>query len=149
MFEDRGPQQLENMLVVLKYLHQHPCVNCGESDVRVLDFDHKDPKIKNFGIGDAVFRAGLTVDVLEAEIALCDVRCANCHRKKTGSWRAVSVEVLEGILESKIRARNLHIRRPRGGYPGTQPINSQQKHTKRLFWILKWLDKHPPKDCEI
>ena len=34
-----------------EYLLEHSCVDCGEDDVRVLDFDHEDPSLKEWNIG--------------------------------------------------------------------------------------------------
>jgi len=61
------------------YKQSHPCVNCGESDPVCLDFHHRDPKTKRFGIG----RGGCarSIFLLKEEIAKCLVLCANCHRK--------------------------------------------------------------------
>jgi hypothetical protein len=72
------------------YLLGHPCVDCGEDDLRVLDFDHREGERKVALIGELV-RLLVPWLVIEAEIAKCDVRCANCHRKRTaevwGWWR--------------------------------------------------------------
>lgn len=62
----------------------HPCVDCGEADPRCLDFDHRDHATKSFNISDYTSsKRSIALSRLEAEIAKCDVRCANCHRKKT------------------------------------------------------------------
>jgi hypothetical protein len=62
------------------YLKTNPCVDCGEADPIILEFDHI--KDKKFNISDAA-RDGVGIKKLKAEIAKCEVRCANCHRKKT------------------------------------------------------------------
>ncbi len=67
---------------LFEYLSKHPCVDCGESDIVVLEFDHTGvaPKLK------AVSRlAGerLPIEIIQAEIDKCEVRCANCHKRKT------------------------------------------------------------------
>lgn len=62
-----------------EYLKTHPCVDCGETDPIVLEFDHRDPKEKSFTIGQAKDNLNKVI----AEIAKCDVRCANCHARKT------------------------------------------------------------------
>ena len=54
------------------------CRDCGNTDHRVLDFDHVGAKSFNIAKGDAVSRATLI-----EEIGKCEVRCANCHRVKT------------------------------------------------------------------
>ena len=71
-----------NRQVVLEYMLNHPCIICGEDDPIVLEFDHRDPDKKCFGISDACSRKK-TVDVIKEEIKKCDVLCANCHRRKT------------------------------------------------------------------
>jgi 5-methylcytosine-specific restriction endonuclease McrA len=67
--------------VMFNYLRTHPCVDCGESDIVVLDFDHVKGK-KTKGISTLVSNA-VSVDVLMSEIEKCVVRCSNCHRRKT------------------------------------------------------------------
>ena len=58
------------------------CVDCNTKDVRVLDFDHRDPNTKLFTISAAIGRTKSKSAVLK-EISKCDVRCANCHRIRT------------------------------------------------------------------
>jgi hypothetical protein len=71
-----------NQQFLLEYLKTHPCVDCGESDVRCLQFDHRDRELKVFNIGRAV-SDGFSIEKIQAEIDKCDVRCANCHSKRT------------------------------------------------------------------
>ena len=65
---------------VVDYLLEHPCVDCGEKDIRVLEFDHLHSK--KFGISTAIHQSYKLRDI-KAEIAKCEVRCSNCHLKKT------------------------------------------------------------------
>ena len=59
------------------------CVDCGyNADPRALDFDHKDTSDKTFNLAKG---QKYSMAVMMAEVAKCDVRCANCHRIKT--WR--------------------------------------------------------------
>jgi hypothetical protein len=73
-----------------EYLVEHPCVDCGATDLRVLDFDHRDPAFKRAGIG-VMLAGGWTWQAMLTEIEKCDVRCANCHRIRTsaqqGWWK--------------------------------------------------------------
>lgn len=70
--------RLRNLQYIVDYLKQHPCVDCGESDPVVLEFDH---------IGDKEYDVSKlnhsSFETLLEEIAKCEVRCANCHRRKT------------------------------------------------------------------
>ena len=77
----------ENKRSLYAYLSSHPCVDCGEADVRVLEFDHVRGS-KTVEIARLLDRA-ISWAKIEAEIAKCEVRCANCHRRKTlerGKW---------------------------------------------------------------
>lgn len=66
---------------IKEYLESHPCVDCGESDIRVLQFDHKDPVTKK---GNVCELLPWSWRVIKEEIDKCDVRCANDHRRRTG-----------------------------------------------------------------
>ena len=63
----------------MAYFRDHPCVDCGETDPIVLEFDHL--RDKKFGISTGI-RNRNWADVLD-EIAKCEVVCANCHRRRT------------------------------------------------------------------
>ena len=65
---------------VYNYLLTHPCVECGESDVRVLEFHHVGDK--DMAVA-AMVSAGYSVERIQREINACKVLCANCHRKIT------------------------------------------------------------------
>lgn len=73
---------LRNRKFVWDYKLTHPCVDCGETDPIVLDFDHRDPKDKSFTISQIMHNGG-SLDKIKEEVAKCDVRCANCHRRRT------------------------------------------------------------------
>ena len=64
-----------------EYLVSHPCVDCGNTDHRVLEFDHRDPTTKVADVSDMMRNRSLAV--VQSEVAKCDVRCANCHRIRT------------------------------------------------------------------
>jgi hypothetical protein len=71
---------------LLTYLREHPCVDCGISDVRVLEFDHRDGTTKVRAVA-LLAGQGFGLARVQAEIAKCDVRCANCHRIRTHAQR--------------------------------------------------------------
>ena len=69
---------------VLEYLAAHPCVDCGEADIVCLEFDH----VRGEKRGDIAHMLGDHCwQVIAAELQKCDVRCANCHRRKTAQQR--------------------------------------------------------------
>jgi hypothetical protein len=73
--------RINNRQQLYAYLVAHPCVDCGETDVLVLEFDHRDPATKSGDVGFIVARKPWKFVL--AEIAKCDVRCVNCHRRRT------------------------------------------------------------------
>jgi len=66
---------------IAAYLSTHCCVDCGESDPIVLEFDHVTGH-KRSNISKMVSQ-GTSLLALKHEIEKCVVRCANCHRRKT------------------------------------------------------------------
>jgi hypothetical protein len=77
---------------VADHLLTHPCADCGEADVRVLDFDHRVGTGKQADVMRLV-QHGYSLARITAEIAKCDVRCRNCHAKVTyermgDNWRS-------------------------------------------------------------
>lgn len=72
-----------NRANLIAYLKEHPCVDCGETDIIVLEFDHRDPLNKRASIGKVL--GSWTWKTLLTEIEKCDVRCANDHRRRTTS----------------------------------------------------------------
>lgn len=76
----------ENALKMYEYLKVHPCP-CGESDPLVLDPDHLRDKKSNIS---KMLNNGYTWNGIMKELAKCEIKCANCHRRKTGKeqgWR--------------------------------------------------------------
>lgn len=56
------------------------CTDCGEQDIRALEFDHV--KAKSFAVMSALWN-GRSLRGILREIENCEVRCANCHRLRT------------------------------------------------------------------
>lgn len=71
--------RIANHVRLFRYLLEHPCLDCGESDPVVLEFDHvTSDKVANV--------SALLVsrwEVIADEILKCEVVCANCHRRRT------------------------------------------------------------------
>lgn len=84
----RKAVRAENLQHLWEYLSEHPCVDCGLADPAVLEFDHLGDKRGDI----ARMKYDYPWSSVLAEIAKCEVVCANCHRRRTdrrsGSWRA-------------------------------------------------------------
>jgi hypothetical protein len=78
---------------LIEYFVAHPCVDCGETDPIVLEFDHL--RDKRFEISAALH--GRNWEAILEEIEKCEVVCANCHRRRTarrrGTLRAILTQV--------------------------------------------------------
>lgn len=79
-YKAKAKQEVQSFL--REFLLKNPCVDCGESDIIVLEFDHKAGEDKKFNIGECV-RKGFSMKLIAEEVEKCEVRCANCHRRKT------------------------------------------------------------------
>jgi hypothetical protein len=81
---------------VLSYLKAHGCVDCPEKDPIVLDFDHvSGTKIESIS---RMTYQGTSLDTIKLEMEKCEVRCANCHRRKTaiqlGRYKDIDLSTL-------------------------------------------------------
>jgi hypothetical protein len=65
--------------IIIAYLQDHPCVECGFADVRALEFHHRDRTEKVAAVG-AMVNSNQPVGAILEEIEKCDVLCSNCHR---------------------------------------------------------------------
>ncbi len=68
---------------IWKYLDDHPCVGCGETDHVVLEFDHICHKKDKVSDICKMVRSCKSWSEVHEEIKKCEVRCANCHRRRT------------------------------------------------------------------
>lgn len=97
----------------VEYLLDHPCIDCGETDPVVLDFDHRDPQTKRLEVG-AMINHSHSLATVMTEIEKCDVRCANCHRRRTATQfgfyrlRLVSSVAEQRSRKSQTEVRSLH-----------------------------------------
>lgn len=65
----------EQIQVIAKEAKAQPCMDCGQSYPTVcMQFHHRDPSTKK---GEVSNRS--TVNAALAEMAKCDIICANCH----------------------------------------------------------------------
>lgn len=68
---------------IKEYLLKNPCVDCNESDITVLEFDHSKNKDIKFKAVSSLMKSRYPLEKVKEEIEKCEVRCANCHRRKT------------------------------------------------------------------
>jgi hypothetical protein len=107
---------------VRAYLEQNPCVDCGEADTRVLDFDHVGEKTTEVC---EMVATGWPVGVIAAEIRQCEVVCANCHRRRTAAragWRRLDL---------------------------ASATFSSWKQRRNVEFVYQYLDHHPCVDCGV
>jgi hypothetical protein len=90
---------------ILVEAKEAPCADCdGVFPPVVMDFHHRGDRQKTVRLADWSRRVGWgprAIERLLAELAECDVLCANCHRLRhleemEGSWRGSRTSVLAG-----------------------------------------------------
>jgi hypothetical protein len=107
---------------VLARLDGVVCADCGESDVLVLEFDHLAEKTTEVS---ALVAASTRIDLIDLEIAKCEVVCCNCHRRRTYLRRGTT-----RTRESAERIKNWRVRR-------------------NLEWLYSYLARSKCVDCGI
>src|ERR1043165_324318 len=77
----RRAAEAEIIKRIIAYLRQHPCVDCGEIEPILLEFDHVRGEKVNSVCN--LIRRGTSWDKIYIEIQKCELRCCRCHRLKT------------------------------------------------------------------
>lgn len=81
VLQRKAERRRERTRAMLDHLRTHPCMDCGEADPVVLEFDHvSGEKIMDVS---RMARHGVSERKLRAEMEKCEIRCANCHRRRT------------------------------------------------------------------
>lgn len=70
----------KKIALVMEVKARRGCQFCKESHPAALDFHHRDKEHKVATVR-ALLDRNCTMEKVEAEMAKCDVICANCHRK--------------------------------------------------------------------
>jgi hypothetical protein len=109
--------RIRNLEYMVNYLVRHSCVDCGENDPTILEFDHRSDKSY-----DVSTMTTFALSKLDSEIAKCDVRCANCHRRKTanqfGYYKHIRIPIMALIdsirfLKEEVKRFEEEAKRPR------------------------------------
>lgn len=75
----------ERKLFRKEHLLKHPCIDCGEKNIIVLEFDHiNGNKIES--ISKMVLGA-YSLNRIKKEMNKCEVVCSNCHSIRTHNRR--------------------------------------------------------------
>jgi hypothetical protein len=115
---------------VWEYLLEHPCVDCGETDPVVLEFDHVEPESKRSEIYCMV-QGAYGLGTLLTEIRKCEVRCANCHRRRTAAqfaWPKLTFPASRQVPEIA-NAPRVQLQRPElPRYPRPAPADIAPGH---------------------
>lgn len=97
-YEEKGEEHKKNVIrrnkkhrkalqeFILDYLSSNPCKDCGNSDLRVLEFDHL-PEFEKKRDISRMIAASVSISTLQSEIIKCEVVCCNCHKIRTYSRR--------------------------------------------------------------
>jgi hypothetical protein len=91
--QHRARRRAQNR-AIMRTAKAQPCADCGKRyPYYVMDFDHRRGQ-KTTEVAKLVSNA--TPQRLRAEIAKCDVVCANCHRERThGGGKRVGRQGIE------------------------------------------------------
>lgn len=81
-------QRDKNKRYVNEIKSKSECIDCGENNPLVLDFDHvKGDKV--MAVSDMIGSA-YSLAAIQKEIEKCEVRCSNCHRVVTHERRKIN-----------------------------------------------------------
>jgi len=116
--ENRRIRKKIAQTAIIAYLSAHPCVDCGFSDIRALEFDHR--RDKRFGVAVAT-AGGYSLRAILEEIAKCEVRCRNCHQiithERAKTYKSI-FKVVRSVEPRCEAARQLRFRYESSNRPG-------------------------------
>jgi hypothetical protein len=96
---NRTRKYLNAGLTFLAKEKNKPCVDCGKYfPPWVMDFDHKDKKLKFANV--AWLRRFHDLAKVKKEIEKCEIVCANCHRNRTFKLSGNNYQKIINELES-------------------------------------------------
>jgi len=72
--------RIRNQKFVEDYKRDRCCIDCGESDPVVLQFDHVHG-VKTTEVANMVNKP-CSIKRIQSEIEKCEIRCANCHLRR-------------------------------------------------------------------
>jgi hypothetical protein len=99
------------MVELLRDLRRVPCVDCGgQFQPHQMDFDHRDPSTKAFNVMTGRAMLMSTRRVL-AEVAKCDIVCANCHRLRSRAQHRARIEHRIPGTSKRLNERRAYWRR--------------------------------------
>lgn len=89
IYKDRADARYRALRDWVNELKSAPCVDCGGTfDPICMDFDHL-PEFEKSADVSRMLRRRMAKSKIEAEIAKCELVCANCHRLRSKSrWEA-------------------------------------------------------------
>ena len=153
LLRNTAQRRLETQSRIIHYLSTHPCVDCGERDIVVLEFDHvRGTKLGNVS---AYANGGRSWPRVEAEIHKCEVRCANCHRRKTTERRgprppsgAAVIQTRQWIcLECQRTYSRAWYANNRARQAATARRNDDKRVRRATAFVQAFLSTHPCNDC--
>lgn len=82
---DKNLRSVQKRREFVREMKNRPCADCGILyPYYVMDFDHREDETKKYLLSEP---ARMTINTMKAEIAKCDLVCANCHRERTHQRR--------------------------------------------------------------
>lgn len=126
---DRVMTRQRATLEFLRELRRVPCMDCrGTFEPHQMDFDHRDPLSKSFQVTGPLLTSRAR---LLAEIAKCDIVCANCHAVRT----------------YRLQGQRKALRRANGEIKNTPRRTAQRKVEVQRRDLLLSLRDRPCLDC--
>ena len=87
---DKAKKRQIDLATVIREAKSKPCTDCGvEYAYYVMQFDHLGDKEYDIAL---MARRGFSIKKIMAEIAKCEVVCANCHCERTHQRRITEVQ---------------------------------------------------------